>query len=46
VPFAPDVIVIHDVGDDAVHVHPASVLTLKLPVVASAGTEAVTGVIE
>jgi hypothetical protein len=42
-PLAPDVMVSHDADVDAVHAQPVSVSTLTLPLVAAAGTEAVTG---
>jgi hypothetical protein len=45
-PLAPEVIEIHDAEEAAVHPHPASVSTLTLPLVAFAGTDALTGATE
>ena len=45
-PVAPDVIVIHPPEDVAVQAHPASAVTLKLPVAALAGTDVLAGEIE
>ena len=42
-PLAPDVMVSHEAELAAVHEQPASVSTLTVPLVAAAGTEAVTG---
>src|SRR4029453_12146853 len=46
VPVAPDVIVIQPPEDVAVQLHPASAVTLKLPVAVLAETEVLAGEIE
>ena len=43
VPLPPDEIVIHEADAVAVQEHPLTVSTLTVPVVASAGTEVLTG---
>jgi hypothetical protein len=42
-PLAPEVMEIHDADGTAVHEQPARVSTLRLPLVAAAGTDVLTG---